>query len=92
MDRSFKSMNLSSVGIDRQLTPSRENSLNPQMSGAFGTLGIAGSAKIMPRGQIRKELNEIKESLDEASGGEVDPGGFDFRLKPLLLREEPPQA
>ena len=58
--------------------PSPENSLSPQMSGAFSALGIAAGAGIIQRGQIRQELNEINESMDDGSGGEVDSGGFDF--------------
>ena len=54
--------------------PSPENSLSPQMSGAFSALGIAGAAGIMQRGQIRQELNEINENLDQMSGGDASGG------------------
>ena len=63
--------------LSQGVTASPNSSINPQMSGAFTALGIAGSAGIMQRNQIRQELNEMKENLDEMSGGESDPGGFD---------------
>ena len=60
--------------------PSPKNSLDPQMSKAFSALGIAGAAGIMQRGQIRQQLNEINENLDEIPSGDASGGdaGGDF--------------
>ena len=58
--------------------PKPENSLSPQMTDAFGTLKIATGAGIIQRGQIRQQLNEINENLEDGSKGEIDSDGFDF--------------
>jgi len=54
-------------------SPAQSSGISPTQS-----LGIVGAAGIVQRGQIRQELDEINDNLDEGSEVEPDSDGFDL--------------